>query len=543
MTSTLSTRPSGRRLLTALLIVLALAWSIVLKLVTMNGYFSWETISMNQRVLVWLLPILLVTGAIATGYTIWTSQHASRQSDPVVMQSAVAREDTAAATAAAPRDSRFTLEVRRFGVTVDRFRQRALLMRLDEAGPKGTLLLQDPKEYPWSSDTRSTAYSQRLNNVFGYTLRNWTDYWPIPVIVAGPPRNSADPLASRMSGEISEADNGAGIGNTLYIRLDEFQTEHGDDVVARAFDFFDRHPDLPAVVLLIEDGLNTRAYMRTPGGDYLDQSNKNGNFVPKQPDSFVALLVTRKDRVDRLIRPYVVDAPETIDNTKTQYDVIKLWNYFWTLQKAYWSDKTVHEEMPWDYWQAKLPEFWKTTPLKAPEGFKPNPWVPVPWTTWQLKEYDDWPVLAYLHRPVRVDLSDGHGEPLKKGERLEKLKGGWQNALQTLTPGNQPGRMFYDTGASTSQLALLVQSLHDNPQHIDLDDPKDAFDMQRRIGGDTGTSSTWVQLALALMTGYQDGKTSALVNLRDPLHATIVMLSPPDAAARQANPQTFSWDF
>ena len=98
-------------------------------------------------------------------------------------------------------------------------------------------------------------------------------------------------------------------------------------------------------------------------------------------------------------------------------------------------------------------------------------------------------------------------------------------------------------GASPANLALLVQSLHDNPQPVDIDDPKDAFDMQRRIGGDTGTSLIWVLTALALTMGYGDGKTSALINLRDPLHATIVMLTPPDAASRQAHPQTFSWDF
>ncbi|WP_418939873.1 hypothetical protein [Paraburkholderia bryophila] len=107
-----------------------------------------------------------------------------------------------------------------------------------------------------------------------------------------------------------------------------------------------------------------------------------------------------------------------------------------------------------------------------------------------LTEYDNWPVLAYLHRPVRIDLSNNHGEPLKKGERIEKLREGWQQALGTLAPSDQPGRIFHDTGMSTNNLALLIEALHDNPQHIDLDDPKDAFDMQRRIGGDTGTSST-----------------------------------------------------
>lgn len=276
---------------------------------------------MIQRVLLWLLPIALISGIVYAGYSMWSRQHAPRSFDPAAVQAAAANDDAIAAAATC--DPRFTLEVRRFGVTVDRFRQRALLMRLDEASVNGKLLLQDPKEYPWSMGTRDTAYNQRLNNVFGYTLRNWTDYWPIPVIVAGPPRDQNDPDADRMATHISSADNGAGIGNTLYIRLDEIHTEHGDEVMSRVFEFFDRHPELPAVVLLIEDGLNARALMRTPGED-VTQSINDGNFVPKRPDSFVALLVTRKDRVDRLIRPYTVDAPEAIDNTKTQYDVIKL---------------------------------------------------------------------------------------------------------------------------------------------------------------------------------------------------------------------------
>ncbi|MFL9871492.1 DUF2875 family protein [Paraburkholderia megapolitana] len=539
--TTTSPRPSGIRLFLFALPVLALVWIVALKLLTITGYSPIGDASMIRRLLLLILPPLLLAGGVYAGYSVWARKDDARQSfNPATIQNAVASEEaTAAATA---RDPRFTLEIRRFGVTVDRFRQRTILMRLDETGPKGTLLLQDPKAYPYTDDDRSSAGRQRENNVFGYTLRNWVQAWPIPVIVAGPPRNASDPDADRMATHIGDADNGAGTGQTLYIRLDEINTEHGDDVVGRLFDFFDTHPDLPAAVVLVEDGLNTRSYMRTPGDDYMKHAD-SGYFVPKEPDSFVALLVTRKDRVDRLIRPYVVDAPEKVDNTMTQVDVIKLWNYFWAQRKAYPNPAFGVSDMPWDYWQAKLPEFWKTTPLKVPSGFKPNPWVPVPWTTWQLKEYDDSSVLAYLHRPVRVDLGDGHGQPLKKGERLAKIHEGWQQALGTLSPGEQPARMFYDTGASTNNLTLLVQALHDNAQHIDLDDPKDAFDMQRRIGGDTGTSSTWVQMALALMMGYGDGKTSALVNLRDPLHATIVMITPPDSASRQAHPQTFSWAF
>jgi hypothetical protein len=65
--------------------------------------------------------------------------------------------------------------------------------------------------------------------------------------------------------------------------------------------------------------------------------------------------------------------------------------------------------------------------------------------------------------------------------------------------------------------------------------------MQHRIGADTGVSSTFVQIGLATMIGYGDGKTNALVNLREPGHATITMLSPPDEASRKAHPQAFSW--
>ncbi|HGF2961864.1 type VI lipase adapter Tla3 domain-containing protein [Burkholderia multivorans] len=535
-----ATRPSARQLLLFALPILTLFWIVGLKLLAMAGHSPFGDTSMIRRLLLMILPPLLLLGGIYAGYSLWArkSTNTQREFDAAAIQSAIASDEV---TATSAQDPRFTLEIRRFGVTVDRFRQRALLMRLDEAGENGKLLLQDSKEYGYTDDDRSTAAQQRENNVFGYTLRGWVDAWPIPVIVAGPPRDAKDKYADRMAKHIGSANNGSGIGSPLFIQLDEIHTEHGEDVVAKIFDFFDRHPDLPAAVVLVEDGLYTRAYLRTPGENYVAQTNVSGYFVPKRPDSFVALLVTRKDRVDRMIRPYVVEAPEKIDSSMTHVDVIKLWNYFWAQQEIYW--KEGKDTLPWDYWQSKLPEFWRTTPLKVPAGFKPNPWVPVPWTTWQLRQYDDSPVLAYLHRPIQVNLSNDHGEPLKKGERIEKIRAGWQQAVATLPTGVQPSRMFYDTGSSNNQLALLVQSLHDNPQHIDLDDPKDVFDMQRRIGGDTGTSSTWVQLSLALMMGYGDGKTSALMNLRDPLHASIVMLSPPDVTSRQAHPQTFSWGF
>lgn len=532
--ATTLTRPSGPRLLALIAIITAL-WLVILKVMVSQNFFVLDGLSMPQRLLLLFAPIVLVAaGALAfTGFA-RTAKAAGAGG------SLAAAPGVSVAAASSAGDPQFTLEIRRVGVTVDRFRQRALLMRLDEVGPKGTVMLTDPKDYEWSFSTRLDQFGSRSNNIVSYTVLDWVDYWPIPTVIVGPPMDPTPGVATQLGAFLGDADNGSGVGNSFYIRVSDLNTSDGSEVVGKLFKLFDEHPDLPAVFVLVQDGANTRTYTRMPGGQ-VPGNNENGNFVPTRPDAIVGLMVTRTDRVDRMIRPYVTETHGIIDKTKTQFDVVKLSNFYWKQQRAYPKPGDGVSDPTSDYWQSKLPEFYKTENLKFPPGFKPNPWVPVPWTSWQLKEYDQWPVLANLHRPVRVDFSNGSGALAKKADKIEKLRASWEQALATLPQGSQPERMFYDTGASTANLALLVQSLHDNKQKIDLDDPADAFDMQHRIGADTGVSSTFVQIALATMMGYGDGKTNALVSLRDPGHATIMMVSPPDEASRKGNPQTFSW--
>ncbi|WP_082992210.1 type VI lipase adapter Tla3 domain-containing protein [Paraburkholderia tropica] len=535
--ATTLTRPSGTRLI-ALVAIIAALWLLIIKVMASQNFFTLDGLSMPQRLLLFFAPVLLVVaGALAaTGFA--RSSNAAEKNAGNGAPTAGAGLSAAAAQSAG--NPQFTLEIRRVGVTVDRFRQRALLMRLDEVGPKGAVLLTDPKEYEWSHSTRWDQFTTRTNNIVSYTILDWVQYWPIPTVLVGPPSDVSKSNAVQLGAFLGDADNGSGVGNSFYIRVSDLNTADGSEVVGKLFKLFDEHPDLPAVFVMALDGSSTRGFAKTPGSP-LPEFNKDGNFVPTQPDSVVGLVVTRKDRVDQMIRPYATETSGTIDKSKTQYDVVKLSNFYWREQRAYPKPSRGVSDPTNEYWQSKLPDFYKTESLNLPKGFKPNPWVPIPWTTWQLKEFDQWPVLGYLHRPVTVDLSDGHGAPAKKADKIEKLRTGWEQALATLPQGTQPERMFYDTGASTANLALLVQSLHDNKQKIDLDDPADAFDMQHRIGADTGVSSTFVQIALATMIGYGDGKTNALVNLRDPGHATITMLTPPDEASRKANPQVFSW--
>ncbi|KWO14169.1 hypothetical protein [Burkholderia ubonensis] len=65
------TRPSGARLLLFALLILTLVWTIVLKLLTMNGFSPLGDTSMMQRVLLWIVPVLVLTGGVYAGYRAW----------------------------------------------------------------------------------------------------------------------------------------------------------------------------------------------------------------------------------------------------------------------------------------------------------------------------------------------------------------------------------------------------------------------------------------------------------------------------------------
>lgn len=514
----------------ALLFAFILITGLVFEFVVADGQTN-RSINMSEHVRGWLLlPLVLVAAscfvrvAFASTSTIVPRSSTPEQSSNVA--SAVTGDSS---------DLRFALEIRGLGVVVDKYRQRALWERLDEAGVKGTLLSQDPKGYPWSSNDRSFARQQREGNALEYAMPNgWVERWPIPTILVGPTRNETDADSDHIEGHILSARQSAGLAITLFVQLGALQSYDSDSVMNTLFQVFEQNPQLPAVVVLAQDGALTRRYMRTPGSEI----SKDGNFVPKQPDSFVALLVSRKDRIDRDIRPYAVDVPYNINLNDTKYDVIKLWNYYWKFQQDYVGVRGA--TMPWDYWQKLLPSLESQVTNRGPGTFKPNPWVPIRWTDWQLKQYDDAPLLGYLHRPVEVSFLDEQGKPLTRLARVAKLKESWTQAMATLPDGQAPSRVFFDPGSSSDAWITLTQALHGNDQHLDLDDPEEGFNTAQRVG-DTGTASPWVQIGLAVMRGYSKGGTTATVNLRNPNHASIVMVSAPDDAYRQKHPRLFDY--
>jgi hypothetical protein len=278
-----------------------------------------------------------------------------------------------------------------------------------------------------------------------------------------------------------------------------------------------------------------------------EPERKNGYFVPTLPDSIVALLVTRTDRIDRDIRPYAVEVPYNINLEDTRYDVIKLWNDYWDADTEYLNTPNNHEIMPVAFWNERVPAllskvdsngsqgnllaFWD----RGKKGFKPNAWVPVRWTKWQLEEYDDAPLYGYLHRPVEVPLSTQKG-PKHDSANAAAMATGWQQALATLPEGEAAQRIFFDTGNEALRLIPLARAMAEagTPHPLAIDDPAASYDIGRRIGN-TGVSSPFVQLALALMRSYEKGGASATVNLRQPERASIIMVSPPEPDRKAKN--------
>lgn len=441
----------------------------------------------------------------------------------------------------------YVLEVRGAGIVTGDFTNREIWKRIEaKADNHATYLSQNPEDYPDSSDGRSISAQVGATTAFRLGAGHAVDRWPLPAIAWGPSKDRAN--SDRAAMAIAGGRQAAGLGVTLFLWQEDANTDDGAAMIDRLFQFFDEHPDVPAALVYSEDGSWTRDSLGPPGGGKLLAANYT---VPPIPDSIGALLVTRSDRVDRLIRPFAFDQTAAINKTNTEYDIVKLWNFYWALNDDQGpdgfdaqfakSEKEAGVTSPSfvgvpssTWWQAHLPELWKTLDNRGPGQFTPTPYIPVRWTTWQLKQFDRAPLLGYLHRPVDVRLTDAHGKPLKTAQQAEALKAGWAAAVAALPGGEEPKRVFYDTTGDRNWVIPLNQALMQTGGHAPrLDDVREGYDIGARIGN-TGVSSPLVQIGLGLIASYDDDSASATVNRRPNGTASIVMVSPPDASAKAA---------
>lgn len=438
----------------------------------------------------------------------------------------------------------YALEIRGSGLAVDDWHQSSIWREIEKKKNNfASIYSQDPNDYDPSLDSREITQSINIGVAFQHSASDSVAYWPIPVFALGPP----DPYEKgyKAAGLINSGRNKATLGVTLFLWQEDENTTHAQAMVEKLFQFFDDNPQVPQALIASRDGDVSRDVYREPGTPGL----QNVSVVPTVFESMTGLLVTRSDRVDRYIRPYVTNDSE--DNQNKNTDMGKLWSFYWNRDNAF-DDWYLEAErakganplrapstMSSTYWHAQLPDLWRTLSNRGPGEFVPSPWLPARWARHQVAEFDAAPVLGYLHRPIKVSMQDETGKRLKPALQAKALQAGWLQALDTLPKDQKPVRVFYDSTANTDGEIALTNALHalnTDGHGIELGNVEEGYDIGRRLGN-TGVSSALVQINLATIASYKDGGVSAVVYSGSDGSVSVQMVRPPDEARKEKNRQ------
>jgi len=194
---------------------------------------------------------------------------------------------------------------------------------------------------------------------------------------------------------------------------------------------------------------------------------------------------------------------------------------------------------------------------ELPPGFTPSKFIPAPWTVEQLKQFYAIQPIAEIRRPLRISYrKDKDGKQtfdpssqtgtMHAKEKEDAVK----TRLGTLLSGVNAasiGRIFYDTNGpeNGANIVSLSLAIGDALPDMDLFNPKQGYDISRRIG-DTGATSPFVQWILAAMASAENKDVSVTANLRQKDEMTLTAIHPARimqrvaAQAPQKEPQPIS---
>lgn len=450
----------------------------------------------------------------------------------------------------------YVLEVIGLGVTFDRYRQARLWDALQKGSAFTSIREQDKSKYAWSALDKNGVSGGRAYDAMENGINFTPLYWGVPSFYAGPPiRDSKQqPEAGvPMAGLIAGAGT-SGMAWHLFSIAPWSLAEHPDKLLLNIFEFFDTHPDVPYVVLMADDSAGTRDGIRAKGDAKMLQ---DGYYIPDMPDTTVAFVLARRERVE-LLRSAIWDDPE---NKFVQEEFRAM--YYQLMESLAKPDKELGAEFPpiprqptvaeWlaaaaafaqrpDIRGVGLHTFDKLNPWenRPPRDWKPTPWFPIPWNREQMETFDRLPSFGFVHRPVFVKFVDEEGRPVTRRDQRQKMfNAGWQEALQTLPEverGMGPARILAGTGNQPEQLLMLEGMLHDYASQggPEIDSSKSAqfINTDHRLGN-TGAATWFMQMAIGVMGSYRDGGASAAINLRDGNEASIIFITPPSDATRK----------
>lgn len=471
------------------------------------------------------LAYLSFTGLLLTSHLALAAEHPLTASRCFASPAMPVTAYTSAKEAAAmPAETRYrapatsprldTLDVLSIGMSLDVYRQGQTWHTLQEQNAKqsealhvGSILPMDPTKYPVTADDKDAATEKREADALELGLRDFLEKWPIPTVTVvrgwnpNTPNLRFTPERTRqsLSAMVNDLRTPAGLH---WHRIRNVQdgivcSDTPEDLLETLFETFERHPDLPALLIYANEGFNTALSLSTKGNKPIGVGTG-----PRQPgeltDSMVALVVGRPERVEWL-------------------------RYYAPFAKV--NENKVDPEFTG--WGARQPAV----------EFQSSEFIPQPWTQRAFEQWDALPVLAKLHRPVIVSLMrPDNGERLKREALSVKLAAGWKDATDKLpTP---PSRVFFDGGVNTTPLAELLPALSAAHSPLDLLDSRESYDLTQRLG-DTGSASPFVGLALATMASYLNADTSVVMPMRRRDQATIITVTSPTPGKKPADKDHF----
>lgn len=420
---------------------------------------------------------------------------------------------------------RYALELRAVGLNIEDASQDELWKPISTL-PSTVASVYPPRieDFPQDEDDRLMQYRIAKASAAQSVGLDAVSDWPIPAFAAQP----RTPLSAGTSAgeDIGTSLQSASLVYTYAIWVDDVNGEDASPLIDKLFAFFDEHPDVPQVIVMAKDGDTFRDNRMGPG-----HKRRQGKHVPERLLSFVSLLVTRTDRVDRFIRPYAINETKGATSPlQTEFDYIKLYNFYWEEDHAYagkrW-ESHLTTTMSASHWASRLPTFLKTIDDKGVPGFKRTNYLPLRWTEWQIDLFDRAPLLGYLHRPITVRLRDDEDKPFDIDATTAALTAGWERAVGTLPAGEVPVRVFRDTRNDHGVTKVLAPILRSQATPIDVDNMDQGFDIGVRLGN-TGIASPFVQIALGTMASYKLGGATATVHRRENGDVTFTMISPSD---------------
>jgi len=395
-----------------------------------------------------------------------------------------------------------SLDVLSIGMSLDVFRQGQVWTEFqhqnalqDSALLVGGILPTEAGSYPLSGGDKNLAYTKRKFDALELGLKNFLEKWPIPAVTVVPSWNpnipnpylKPDRVKVMLDAMINAARGEAGLHWHAVRQLEDgiICNDNPEGLVESLFQVFEANPDLPAVLVYTVAGVNIKGVLSARDARPIGAS-RGARQPGELTDAIIALVVGRPERVDwlRYYAPF----------TKVHKNPIN------------------PQFTGWGWRKPKVP-------------FQPTKFIPEPWTERAFQQWDDMTVLAKLHRPVIVSLNTDAGKRLKNDALYAALAKGWTDVTQGLPV--PPARAFFDTGKpDNTALTEWSPALKLAQSSLDLLASEQSYNLTQRLG-DTGASSPFVGIALAVMASYMNADSSVVMPLRRADRATLIPITSP----------------